>query len=312
MPEPTTSGTHTSVRLASLASFAASHHGLVTRQHAIRQGWSRTTWYRAIEQGDLVGISPKVARVATSPVTRENRILGPILSLGESAVASHRSGAYIWGVDCPVDDPVDLISIDRARSPEWTGVVIHRPTDLADLRIVVRRGIPTANPLRVLVDLGAVDPGRVDHALEYFVVSGLVSPAAAQAALDRHSRSGRHGAVALRQALDRWRLGTHRPDSVLEAAMARLLVTHRLPPATFHARLEGIEVDFHLMGTRLVIECDGWVWHGVRRDQFERDRERDAILGRAGYVVRRFTWTQIRERPGWVARMISDSLVWAR
>ncbi len=257
-------------------------------------------------------MAPNVGRVASSPVTRESRILAPILSSGGGALASHRSSAYLWGVETPADDPVDVIYDRRGRSPVIPGIVVHRPRDLADLRPSTRAGIPTTNPLRVLVDLGAVAPTRVSAALEHFVVAGLLSPSVAQATLERHSRQGRHGTVAMRAALEAWQMGTSRPDSVLEAAMARLLAIHRLPAAEFHARLEGFEVDFHLVGTRLVIECDGWVWHGVRRDQFERDRERDAILGRAGYVVRRFTWRQIDQRPGWVAEMIRDTLIWAR
>ena len=36
--------------------------------------------------------------------------------------------------------------------------------------------------------------------------------------------------------------------------MARLLADHGLPPATFHVRLAGFEVDFLVDGTPVVLE----------------------------------------------------------
>jgi very-short-patch-repair endonuclease len=71
-----------------------------------------------------------------------------------------------------------------------------------------------------------------------------------------------------------------------------------------HARLAGFEVDFVVDGTPVVLECDGWDHHGRTREQFERDRERDVLLGAAGYVVFHFTWAQITRRAGWTAERI--------
>ena len=39
----------------------------------------------------------------------------------------------------------------------------------------------------------------------------------------------------------------------------------------------------------------------LRPAAFENDRERDAELHAAGYLVLRFTWRQLTERPEWVA-----------
>jgi hypothetical protein len=44
-----------------------------------------------------------------------------------------------------------------------------------------------------------------------------------------------------------------------------------------------------------------WDHHGRTRQQFERDRGRDLLLGSAGYVVFHFTWRQITRRAGWTA-----------
>jgi very-short-patch-repair endonuclease len=51
----------------------------------------------------------------------------------------------------------------------------------------------------------------------------------------------------------------------------------------------------------VVVECDGWSSHGLDREQFERDRRKDADLHAAGFVVCRYSWRQITREPRWVA-----------
>lgn len=52
-------------------------------------------------------------------------------------------------------------------------------------------------------------------------------------------------------------------------------------------------VDF-LIGERLVVEADGYEWHGGR-EAFERDRNRDRELVRRGYVVLRASYRRVVE-----------------
>lgn len=293
-----------------LTSLARHQHGLITIGQTSALGWSRGRWYQACTDGRLVPVMVGVARLAGAPDTVESRVLAPVLRLGPGAMVSHLTAAWLWGVDDAPPLPVHVTVADRARRPRLHGIVVHRPTDHDDLGPMRRRGIPVTNPLRVLVDLGAVAPEVVPRALAHFAVAGKVSPRSARAALDRHARQGRAGVGALRCALDDWVFGDRPPDSVLEVAMARLLRRNGLPEAEFHAVVAGIEVDFLIRGTRLVIECDGWQWHGLDRRRFDGDRERDAHLGRHGYVVRRFTWQQITRRGGWVAEVIRDHLPW--
>ena len=108
---------------------------------------------------------------------------------------------------------------------------------------------------------------------------------------------GRPGVPALRTALLDWVLDGKPVDSVLEPAMRRLLGRHGLPPAEFHAVIGGYEVDFRIVDSPIVLECDGWSTHGLDREKFERDRTRDAELAAAGYVVLRFTYRAILRRP---------------
>ena len=101
-------------------------------------------------------------------------------------------------------------------------------------------------------------------------------------------------------------------DSVLEPAMRRLLERHHLPPAEFHPRLGGMEVDFRILDSPLILECDGWATHGRQRRQFERDRTRDADLAALGFIVLRFTYRSIVKRPAREAERIRRNVArWA-
>ena len=102
---------------------------------------------------------------------------------------------------------------------------------------------------------------------------------------------------ALRDALDDWVLDGKPVDSLLEPAMRLLLQRHGLPPAEFHPIIAGYEVDFRIIDSPIILECDGWSTHGLDRAQFEKDRTRDAELTALGHVVLRFTYRALIRRP---------------
>ena len=80
-------------------------------------------------------------------------------------------------------------------------------------------------------------------------------------------------------------------------------------PPLANARLLGLEVDFLWPDQRLVVEVDGYTFHGHRRG-FERDRRRDQQLVAAGYRVIRVTWRQLRDEPIAVIASIAQALRW--
>jgi very-short-patch-repair endonuclease len=281
--------------------------GLVAWEDARNLGISRSAWYRAQESGALIEVFHDVCRLPGYPVTPEQTIHAAVLSCGTYAMASHCSGAALWGVRIDGDDPVDVIIPHRGRSPDREGIRVHRPRDLVDLRPTNRLGIPSANPLRILVDLGAVAPERVADALEHFVIRGWVSRRAATAALARHRRPGRTGVAALAAALDDWALGDKPPDSVLEPQMAKLVRAHHLPPFVFHLEVGRWIPDFAWLEPRVIAEVDGWDKYTSRRS-FEGQMARDASLQTMGWLVLHFTWLQVVRRPAYVANQLRDAL----
>ena len=86
-----------------------------------------------------------------------------------------------------------------------------------------------------------------------------------------------------------------RSESLLESVM-RFRLGMLGVDARSQVHIAGVgRVDL-LVGTRLVIELDGWEFHSSR-DHFEEDRRRDARLAELGYRVLRFTYRQLMR--GW-------------
>lgn len=234
----------------------------------------------------------------------QQRALAAVWAVGADALTSHRTSAALWGIERPDDDPIDVILPSRSRHALPANIVVHRPRDLRDLRPIMRFQIPTTNPIRMLLDLGAVDPDGVEAAMIYVMQSKLASPVAIRGGLFRHARRGRRGIGPLRAALESWLDEELPPDSELEVAMATMIATHRLPAVQFHAIVAGFEVDFLVVGSYIVVECDGWESHGLNRDQFEFDRMRNAEILAAGFVIQHITWRQLKNAPDQVAERV--------
>ena len=115
-----------------------------------------------------------------------------------------------------------------------------------------------------MCDLGAVDRRAVSGAVGHVLALKLATLPALEASLIVHSKQGRSGVTALREAIDEWSIDSRPADSVLEPAMRRLVSRYHLPRVEFHAIIEGREVDFRFSGTPVIVECDGWAYHGLQ------------------------------------------------
>ena len=291
---------------STLDSVAEANHGVVSRETS---GLSRSSWYRAIASGHIEQLFPGVARLPGTARTREQRIAAAVLATGPSSLASHRSAAHLWGIPRPADDPVDVIVAGaRRRFVGFDDVVIHRPRDLQRLTPQRRANIACTNVLRAVLDLGAVDPTAVPDAVGHVIANRLATLQAFESVVIQHSEHGRTGIVALREAVAAWSIDRKPTDSLLEQAMRRLIDRFRLPPVEFHAVICGYEVDFRVLGTPVILECDGWTYHGLERTNFERDRRRDAELLAAGWIVLRFTYRAITTRPAETAERIAATI----
>jgi len=287
---------------------ASTQLGVISFAQAQELGVSRPVWRSLLRNGHLNEVFPDVASIGGLQLTGLARIKAATLAAGPLAVASHKSAAAVWGVRIVAADPVHLIAPNRRRRVTADGLLVHRPTDIREIEPILENDIPTTHPLRTLCDLGAVDAAAVPIALRHLIVRGAVRYDEVKAALQRHRGKGRAGATALEAALNNFALGSKSPDSELEIRMAQLFAQHALPPFEFHAIVEGWEVDFLVIRSKVIVETDGWSTHGLDKAQFERDRAKDADLRSAGYIVQRFSRDQVVHRPEWVAARIRSTL----
>ena len=290
-----------------LAQRAALQHGVVDRRDARALGLTDDAVHRRVRSGRLLQLHPGVYLLPGAPDTWHQRLFAACRAAGREAVASHRSAASLWGL---IEGDDVEVTVRRTKGPVPHGVVVHRSRDLVPAHTTLRHGIPSTNPLRTMVDLGAVSPDHVvADAIERGLVRKLFSVAALEWALTDLARPGRRGCGGLRRVLDDRALGAAPADSVLEARMARLLRSYRLPSAVFHHVVPeaDAELDFAYVDRRLAIEVDGFEVHGTA-PAMSADHDRHNRLVAAGWSVLRFTWYQVIRQPGTVARRLHEVL----
>ncbi len=301
-----------------LADVAARQYGAFSARQAAERGVSSDSLFRGARRGRLVRLHAGVLAFAGAPDSWERSVMAACLAAGPGAVASHRTAARIWGLLDPTDEIVE-ITVARGRAPRPKRTVVHRSGDLVPEHTTVRRRLPVTNPLRTIVDLGAVlRADRVEDALDTGLAPpSLFSVAAIEWMRNDLSERGRSGCGVLGGVLDERALGEDVNDSLLEPRMARLLRQAGLPPAVFHhvIRTPGgvflAEVDFAYPEIRLAIEVDGFGVHGTPR-AMSKDFVRQNGLVPHGWHVLRFTWRQVVRRPEMVARAIAESVTGLR
>jgi very-short-patch-repair endonuclease len=292
---------------AGTADAARRQHGLVGRSQLLELGRSESALKRDVRAGRLERVHPQALRVAGAPSTWEQHVHAAVLGCGTGGFASHRSAARLWGL--ADDDETIEVSVSRTRLPRLGGVTVHRSGDLDPRWCTTRHRIPVTNPLRTLVDLGAVTSHRVvGEAVERALVSGLVSVAALEWARAAHAGAGRRGVGVLGRILDRRALGSRPADSVLEARMASLLQRHGLPPPAFQHEVSAgrrlvARVDFAYPELLLALEVDGLASHGTA-DALQHDLQRQNALVGCGWTVLRFTWNDVVLRSAKVATAV--------
>lgn len=89
--------------------------------------------------------------------------------------------------------------------------------------------------------------------------------------------------------------------------MLKLIRAAGLPTPQTQVRIAGWPADFLWPDQKLIVEFDGYQFHG-HRAAFERDRRRDQAHIAAGYTVIRITWRQLTEEPLTVVATIATLL----
>ena len=281
--------------------------GLITIGQLQAVGLHKDAITTRCRRRSLTRIHSGVYLLGGPPPVPGARELAAILALGHSAVVSHRSAAAMWGL-AAVEATVEVTIVGgSARSRDR--VKVHRAGGLDPLDRATRHGIPLTGPARTLIDFAATAADtELDRALSEARVQRLVNDRNLAEALSR--AGNRAGVGRLRGVLAREDESEY---TALEAErrMRQLVKQARLPRPTYGAIVEGWPVDLFWPEHRLVVEIDGYQFHG-HRGAFERDRRKDAMLVAAGFRVIRITWRQLTEEPLAVAAALASALAVSR
>jgi very-short-patch-repair endonuclease len=240
--------------------------GLFSTRHLRAGGLRRADIRRALEGGALARVRRGwyCTPSAAPEVVTAARVGGRLTCL--AALRIH--GAWILDVDgahVRVADGVAVIHQPGIRI-HWTAERVGPGLDS------VEEALTTA--------VACVDFRALVVVADSLVNRGILTPIRLQAVLGVTPRGRRVLAVH-----------DPRAESGIETLVRLALRRHRVR-ARSQVVIPGVgRVDF-LIGDRLVIEVDGYDWHGGRAE-FERDRERDRELVRRGYVVIRASYRQV-------------------
>ncbi len=297
-------------RLRALHRLGATQHALVTRNQLRANHWTDSQIDRVVRNGRLITVHAGVYRIAGAPVTSHQRILAA--ALAARAPASHRAATSVWGAELGPTPPREVL-VGNGRHPRPPGVVVHRSSTLDPRDVTRRHGIPVTNPLRTLVDLGAVATHeQVELALDSFTSRKLITVAGARAYRDKLAGSGQRGVGVLGEVLDGRVLGDQVADSVLEPVMARFCRDHGLPMPAFQVwvLVDGAwrRLDFAYLEEMIDLEVDGYEHHGGNYERWESDLDRDAALTADGWRVLRVSKAGLTRRPAKTAARIGATL----
>jgi len=286
---------------------------------ALGKSNNRVVTYRALAAAG-VGANLITLRVATGLLYRHHHgvyLLDPpekasritlmtaaVEACGPTAVLSHQSAAELWGLLSPHTGFIEVTVIGH-NAGDRPSIRRHRVRELDPADVRTRQGIKVTSPARTVLD-------NYRHPLVEELVAtafdkGLVTDRQIEASIERSPT--RRGVRRVRGILSQ-RGGARLTRSWGERRLLSLIREAGLPVPLTNRMLLGFKVDALWPELKLVVEVDGYEFHGDR-DAFENDRARDAALVAHGYTVLRFTARQLRDHPLIVLGQLAAALALA-
>ncbi len=286
--------------MAAIATLAGRQHGVVARSQLAEAGLSPQRIKTLVGRGHLHPIHRGVFAVGHPRLSQEARWLAAVLACGPGAVLSHGPAGQLLGILDRRQRFALHVSVTADRSP--AGIVTHRPRSLPSADTTHKLGIPVTTGTRTVWDLAATLPSlQTRRAFEQAEKLRLLNRDRLATLLAAHP--SHRGAATLRKLLAERALPLEATRSRLEEIALETCRDHALPIPAVNVPLLGYEVDLLWESARFVAEADGG--DHLAREQRDDDNERDAVLARAGYFVRRFSWNALADRRA-VANELAD------
>ncbi len=179
---------------------AAMQRSLISKRQLTELGVSSSSVSRRVASGRLRRVSARVYALPGPLLDFEQRVLAAILATDGRGVASGRTAAALMNLD---GFPRSVIEITVPADVRLAvaGVVVHR-SDLPEMDVQIRNGLPMTTPARTLLDLGGVASFEdVEMALEDVLRRNLASLARLRWYAQARVANGRPGSATLKQLM---------------------------------------------------------------------------------------------------------------
>ncbi len=279
--------------VAPTAALAGRQHGVVSRRQLLATGLSPQQIKGLLRRGHLHPLHRGVYAVGHSRVGQEGCWLAAVLACGPGAVLSHRPAGQLLRIVSRRERYALHVSLANGRDRSPAGIVTHRPRSLEARDTTVRQCIPVTSGTRTVWDLATVcTPKATRRAFEQAEKRGLLDRDRLGSLLI--AQPSHRGAATLRTLLGESVLPLAETRSRLEEIVLETCRDHSLPLPAVNVPLLGHEIDSLWVDARFVVEADGG--DHLNRAQRDADNARDIALARAGYLVRRYSWTALDDR----------------
>lgn len=287
---------------------AAAQHGVVTTAQLDRLTATRWHWRRFVRLGWLRSVAPHVYVIAGAPLTWERALQTGLLSLGPTALVSHRAAAALHGFDRCHPEAVEF-TVPRARRNRPGGTTVHSTSHLGRTDAITVGGFRVTSATRTVIDLARLRVPRpeIEAAIDSAVRLRLSSPVVLERRLAELRGRGRWGCRLLDELLID--SGGH---TMLERRFLALVRRAGLPrPRTQVVTRRGsrtvARVDFLYDEYQLVVEVSGQHGHASPSER-SKDAQRRNELQELGWVVYEYTWHHVTQQPAYVRRTLTDRL----
>ena len=227
-----------------------------------------------------------------------------MLAFRGKATISHRSAAKLLGLLPWPPKAACWVTTPRGDS-DRPGLIVRKATlEPCDITTIERIKVTTAS--RTILDCAAILPPDEDYRLEEMcaeAIPKLAKPADLLGQIERNP--GKPGGPRLASLLSRHT--PNKPKRELERKLLRLVRGSDLPEPEVNAFVMGKERDLVWREQRVVVETDSYAFHSDART-WARDIGKTNDLQLARWVVLRFTWFDVTERPAWVIQKIRLAL----
>lgn len=281
--------------LDAAAPIAEHQLGLVTRQQLLAAGVLPDTADEAVRTGRLRRLERNVYRLPGAPERPATRLLAKVLALGDGALLSHATAAWLWDLAPPPRRYE--VTVPRGRRRRCTDLIVHESTDLHLAVPGIVDGLPVTGVGRTILDCAGHSSTDVELLVDEARRQHGISRTLLPATLLAHARPGRSGIDRLRSVLATDEL----PASDFERLFVRWLIAQRVSGWELHHRIAvpgfgPVELDVAWPAQRVALELEG-ADHWDRRLVHDHDTVRQNALALAGWTILRLTYRRWLQEP---------------